>query len=337
MVSHRGNGRPVSIHRGSAACIVICGNRLCGATRLHRRLGTSNFRFENRDSARIILGSCVGCNTSYYGGLGKVFTFTVCGADSGSLFLYESEVNIGPLFCCRCGNNLLFTSRVGTLLTDGVMGPRVSRRKLGRVFFLKPTEAPSFKIFGKMFRLGPNRYTVCERSGLHQGGCCAIRTGRRASGRMAAVRGAECLLASTVRQRLIDSIPLYFFLSKKLSDDVVIGATSVCGGRRGLNGVGACSIRCHSGRGCFRGDGFRPAPSCRFVSVVSGGTSAGRERVILSGALIYSTLCRDIRTESLPKCISISSSLLLFYGRVGRGCAITLSKRYTSRLFNKCP
>lgn len=130
-------------------------------------------------------------------------------------------------------------------------------------------------------------------------------------------------LLRTVGNRVISSMPVNTFLSKKVSSDLIMSLVRT----RDVDGVGACAVK-------FRRGGFSRTPC---TETVSGRLKARRARLCMNTESTLRIVPSLPTVCSRPFTSSSRVPAILISELAGTRIAITLSNSKKSRLFTKCP
>lgn len=194
-----------------------------------------NYPYKSQTDSEVILALFSQYRTDAFQMLDGMFALAIWDTQTRQLFLARDRMGKKPLYFCRGGNALLFSSEIRGLLASGHFKPKVNDKALAGYLMFQTAYSPETMLAGVQM-LPAGSYAIADDKGF----------GVRQYWRMEncrdkytlpgpyekVVKQTRDLFFSAVEKRLISDVPLGAFLSGGIDSSAVVAAMSSISGSR---------------------------------------------------------------------------------------------------------
>lgn len=187
------------------------------------------YPYTTQTDSEVILALFSQYRTDAFQMLDGMFAIAIWDTETKQLFLARDRMGKKPLYFCRGGNALLFSSEIRGLLASGHFKPKINDRALASYLMFQTAYTPETMLAGVQM-LPAGSYAIADEKGF----------GVRQYWRMEAcrdkytlpgpyekvVKQTRELFFSAVEKRMISDVPLGAFLSGGIDSSAVVAAMS---------------------------------------------------------------------------------------------------------------
>lgn len=194
-----------------------------------------NYPYKSNTDTEVILAVYSEHGEQTFSMLDGMFALAIWDRDERKLVLARDRMGKKPLYFCRSGDVLVFSSEIRGLLASGMFKPRLNRRALGNYLMFQTVYSPDTLVNGVQM-LPAGSYAIVDQKGF----------GVRQYWRMEdcrdkytlpgpyekVIKQTRELLFKAVEKRLVADVPVGAFLSGGIDSSAIVAAMTKVSGEK---------------------------------------------------------------------------------------------------------
>lgn len=188
-----------------------------------------NYPYKSQTDTEVILALYAEHGEQTFSMLDGMFALAIWDREERKLILARDRMGKKPLYFCRSGDVLVFSSEMRGLLASGMFKPRLNRRALGNYLMFQTAYSPDTMVSGVQM-LPAGSYAIVDQKGFgvrHYWRMEDCRDKYTLPGPYEKViKQTRELLFKAVEKRLVSDVPVGAFLSGGIDSSAIVAAMS---------------------------------------------------------------------------------------------------------------
>ena len=328
--------QPMLRKKDRKECAVIFNGEIYNMIPLKQELERKGARFQTTSDTEVILVGYMRCGISFIEKLNGIFSIAIWDGALEKLYLIRDRLGVKPLFYCRKGDTLVFSSEIKGLFQYPRIEPVIDREGLGEVFGLGPAKTYGKGVFRGVLEVLPGHFLEYGKEGLKDRTYWKLEAKQHEDTPEQTVEKTSWLIHDAVKLQMLSDIPICTFLSGGVDSSLV---TSICAKELRKEGkqLNTFSFDFRNNHQYFQANAFQPSEDRPWVDRMAEYADTHHIYLECENTNLISNLYQAVEARDLPCMADVESSMLYFCSKVVKDNKVTLTGECADEIFGGYP
>ena len=328
--------QPMLRKKDQNECAVIFNGEIYNMVPLKQELERKGARFQTTSDTEVILVGYMRYGISFIEKLNGIFAIAIWDGALEKLYLIRDRLGVKPLFYCRRGDTLVFSSELKGLFQYPGIEPVIDREGLGEVFGLGPAKTYGKGVFRGVLEVLPGHFLEYGKEGLKDQAYWKLEAKQHEDTPEQTVEKTSWLIHDAVKLQMLSDIPICTFLSGGVDSSLV---TSICAKELHKEGkqLNTFSFDFRNNHQYFQANAFQPSEDRPWVDRMVEYADTHHTYLECENTNLISNLYQAVEARDLPCMADVESSMLYFCSKVVKENKVTLTGECADEIFGGYP
>ena len=262
-----------------------------------------------------------------------IFGFGVWEHYRKRLFLARDRIGVKPLFYALKDRGLLFASEIKTILTSGIVKPRLDAEGAAQLMLMGPGRIPGSGVFRDIQELEPGYCGWFENGIWCKKQYWKLKDREHRESFEETAEQVRYLVTDAIKRQMVSDVPLGTFLSGGLDSSLI---SAVCAKELG-HPLDTFSVDYENNEKYFIPGKFQPDSDNSYIEIMHQFLGSEHHWTVLGAQELSDTLEEATIARDLPGMADVDFSLLAFCKRIRKNVKMALSGECADEIFGGYP
>lgn len=328
--------QPMIRKDGERKCAIIYNGEIYNMKELKEHLKFLGTEFDTTSDTEVILAGYMRYGEKFIKRLNGIFAIALWDINEKKLLLVRDRIGVKPLFFCRHGEDIVFSSEIKGIFEYPGINPEIDLETMQIIFGLGPAKPYGSGVFKGIQEVEPGHMLRIKDGEIKDIRYWKLVSQPHEDTEEQTIANTAWLIGDSVKMQMLSDIPISTFLSGGVDSSLV---TAICGEELKKQGkiLNTFSFDFEGNEKYFKANSFQPSQDRPWVDMMKEYVGTNHRYLECDNENLEEYLYKAVDARDLPCMADVESSMMYFCQKVTKYNKVTLTGECADEIFGGYP